>query len=93
MGAIRFKYPGDATKHMGRSAVHGGIVVSLLVYTSELAGADGRINVESLCAGSGLKSGVVDFGEISRKIHWYDFLHKGEKQMLLSVQHDQYIYI
>ncbi len=36
---------------MGRSAVHGGIMVSLLIYTSELAGAYGRINMESLCAG------------------------------------------
>ena len=52
---IGFKYHGDATKHMGRSALHGGIVVSLLICTSELAGADGKTNVESLCTGSGLK--------------------------------------
>ena len=43
---------------MGRSALHGGIVVSLLIYTSELAGADGKINVKLLCTGIGLKSGV-----------------------------------
>ena len=43
---------------MGRSALHGGTNVSLLICTSELAGAGGRVNGGSLCAGSGLKSGV-----------------------------------
>ncbi len=55
---IGFKYHGDATKHMGRSALHGGIVVSLLICTNELTGADDRLNVGSLCTGSVLKSGV-----------------------------------
>ena len=55
---IGFKYHGDATKRMGRSALHGGIMASLLICISELAGADGRTNVESLCAGSGLKCRV-----------------------------------
>ena len=55
---IGFKYCGGATKRMGRSALHGGIVVSLLICTSELAGADGGINVESLCTGIGPMSGV-----------------------------------
>ncbi len=37
---------------MGRSALHGGIKVSLLIYTSELAGAYGKMNgMKSLCAG------------------------------------------
>jgi len=45
--SIKFKYDGDATKRMGRSAPRGGIKASLLICTSELAGADGRINVES----------------------------------------------
>ncbi len=58
MGGIGFKYQCDATKRMGRSALHGGINASLLICTGELAGADGRITVESLCTGSGLRSGV-----------------------------------
>nr|QNO47380.1 hypothetical protein LNGCCOLK_00058 [Methanosarcinales archaeon ANME-2c ERB4] len=33
-------------------------MVSLLICTSELAGADGKIHVESLCTDFGLKSGV-----------------------------------
>ena len=49
--SIGFKYYSDAIKRRGRSALHGGIKASLLICTSELAGADGRINVESLCAG------------------------------------------
>jgi len=57
---IGFKYHGDATKRMGRSALHGGIVVSLLIRTSELAGADGKTNVESLCTGLGLSPGFGD---------------------------------
>ena len=55
---IRFKYLGDATKRMGRSALHGGIKASVLICTSELAGADGKITMESPCIGSGLKSWV-----------------------------------
>jgi len=57
-GAIGFKYCSDATKRMGRYALHGGTNVSLLICTSELAGADGRINVESLCIGIGPMPGV-----------------------------------
>lgn len=55
---IGFKYYSDVTKRMGRSALYGGIKVSLLICTSELAGADGKINVESLCVGSVLKCEV-----------------------------------
>lgn len=57
---IGFKYYSDATEHMGRSALHGGIVVSLLICTSELAGADGKTNVESLCTGLDLSPGFSD---------------------------------
>ena len=56
--SIGFKYYSDAIKRMGRSALHGGIKASLLICASELAGAGGKTNVESLCAGSGLKSWV-----------------------------------
>ena len=33
-------------------------MISLLICTSELAETDGMMNVESLCVGIGLKSGV-----------------------------------
>jgi len=49
---------------MGGFTVHGGTNVSLLVYTSELAGADGKTNVESLCTGLDLSPGFSDFGRL-----------------------------
>ena len=49
---------------MGRSALHGETNVSLLICASELAGACGKINVESLCTGLDLSPGFSDFGRL-----------------------------
>ena len=45
--------------YMRRYELHGRVMVSLLTYYSEHVGADGKMSGRnSLCTGSGLKSGV-----------------------------------
>ena len=57
--SVRFKYYGDAPHNMKRCDPRCMIVLSLVIYNGEHAGAYGTMDgMKSLCTGSGLKSGV-----------------------------------